>query len=64
MDLVALLLLVAQWDSVTDDNAARELVESVPKSKSFNIPMTRCCYLGVYIPLEAAAVQVLNRLAG
>lgn len=26
--------------------------------------MTRCCYLGVYIPLEAAAVQVLNRLAG
>ena len=26
--------------------------------------MTRCWYSGVYIPLEAATVEVLNRLAG
>lgn len=32
MDLVALLLLIAQWDSVADDNAARRERELVKNS--------------------------------
>ena len=66
MDLVALLLLVAQWDSVADDNAAsRELAKSEPKNrKPSKSAMTRRWHSDVYIPLEAATVQVLNSLAG
>ena len=59
LDLVASLLLVAQWDSVADNDAGTPLAKSCSRGR-LNPFKARW----MYIPLQAAAVQVLNCLSG